>query len=95
MSLRPAIGLEWLKRHHNDLQHGYLINNEGKKTPIPRYYRKKIRDQYADLHERIDKAQYDHYLATQSDSKNADRLKDAETIHKRRAQLYDATRKPL
>lgn len=38
-STRPAIGRRWIEKHAADIQHGYLIH-EGKKTPIPRYYKK-------------------------------------------------------
>lgn len=47
MSLRPAIGKEWLEKFHNDLHRGFLIHN-GHKQPIPRYYKNKLRGLGAD-----------------------------------------------
>jgi hypothetical protein len=52
MSLKPAIGAEWLAKYRDDLQHGYLVEN-GRKHAIPRYYKDKIRDTYPELRERV------------------------------------------
>ena len=37
MSLKPGIGADWIQKHKADAQHGYLIN-DGRKTPVPRFY---------------------------------------------------------
>lgn len=44
MSTRPAIGLRWLTRYSRDLEPGYLVEEGGQHT-IPRYYRKKIKEE--------------------------------------------------
>lgn len=41
MSLRPALGLDWLKSYAGDLSHGYLVV-DGTKVGIPRYYKDKL-----------------------------------------------------
>ena len=38
MSLKPAIGTQWIKKYKTDLQHGYLVTN-GYKGRIPRHYK--------------------------------------------------------
>lgn len=45
-SSNPAIGLAWLEKHHADIQHGYLIQEGGKKTRLPRYYIKKLLEKH-------------------------------------------------
>lgn len=94
-SQRPAIGLNWLKKNHADLAHGYLIH-DGKKHPIPRYYKKVLQhhhDEQRKLHtaKTLQEAQLDdtnqhlsHSIAKPrpaSDAHHPDRLKAAEQIH--------------
>lgn len=85
MSLRPAIGAEWLKQYATDLQHGYLVQ-DARKHPIPRYYRDKIKEHYPELRDYI-QTQIDKQRATTTDKKDKQRLADTEIIHTRRKQL--------
>lgn len=46
-SLRPAIGKGWIDRFEGDcFPSGYLIE-DGFKTPVPRYYAKRLKDRYS------------------------------------------------
>lgn len=85
MSLKPAIGAEWLKKYATDLQHGYLVEGS-RKHPIPRYYRDKIKEHYPELRNYIQE-QIDKHRARITDKKDRQRLADTETIHTRRKQL--------
>jgi len=39
MSTNPAIGLEWIKKYaHQTIQNDYVLDPDGKKNPVPRYY---------------------------------------------------------
>ena len=42
-SKRPAIGLSWYNKYKQDLQKGYIVV-QGKKYPIPKYYKKLLDD---------------------------------------------------
>lgn len=92
-STKPAIGLRWLMKNHQDIQHGYIIH-EGQKKPIPRYY-KKILDKIAhnkyigpkQLHE-IQQYKTNLNLGNklaepkeETDKYTTPRLQDAEKIH--------------
>lgn len=82
-SLRPAIGRNWIEKHQQDLQHGYLIR-EGIKARIPRYYVKKL------LAEKTSAARHYNELKTggirqTTDKYSAPRVADAEKIHQQAA----------
>lgn len=85
MSLKPAIGAEWLKQYHDDLRHGYVVE-KGRKHPIPRYYRDKIKSEYPELQDYVEQQLAEHRLQV-SDKKSPERLRDTETIHKARKNL--------
>lgn len=87
MSLKPAIGADWLKQYATDLQHGYLVEG-GRKHPVPRYYRDKLKDTHPELHEQLEykMAQHRQHL---SDKRHPDRLRDTEIIHTRRKQILE------
>ena len=58
MSLRPAIGLEWLHKYYTDVYpHGYVISN-GHKIKPPRYYEIKHADINPDEHEKLTDERY-------------------------------------
>lgn len=84
MSNRPAIGMEWLKKYANDLTHGYITDNEGKKRRIPRHYIKTLKNQNNPLTEQIELAKYTHIKTNQGDSQSPERLADAEKIHRQK-----------
>lgn len=87
MSLKPAIGAEWLKRYAADLQHGYLVQGT-RKHPIPRYYRDQIKEQFPELREQIQLA-IEKQRQIPTDKKTSARLADTELIHLRRKQLLE------
>lgn len=86
MSLRPAIGNDWLKKYSTDLQHGYLVGQEGRQQGIPRYYRKKINELDYKLAEQLEEKTYRQRLNHPKDN-SPERRRDGEIIHKRRAEL--------
>ena len=88
MSLRPAIGADWLKQYATDLQHGYLTEG-GRKHAIPRYYRDKIKEQLPELREYIEQKLAEHRMNNIGDKKQPERLTAQEVIHKARAELYE------
>lgn len=90
MSLRPAIGKEWLEKHHTDLTRGYLVQN-GHQQQIPRYYRK-ILQQWSELPLyritgiRMTEADIENYIdqyteENTTDKNTPERRHDAELIH--------------
>lgn len=87
MSLKPAIGADWLKKYKDDLTQGYVVEN-GRKHPIPRYYRNKIKTEYPELHEYVEQ-QLENHRRQITDKKNPDRIRDTEEIHTRRKQLTE------
>lgn len=91
MSLRPAIGNEWLKKYHSDLEMGYLVAN-AKRTEIPRYYHKKLQQLQTHLWEEIDYRKQKHRLENPTDNTQPERLAAAEIIHKRRKELTENRR---
>lgn len=89
MSLKPAIGMTWLEKHKQDLQHGYLVSN-GHRAPIPRTYRERLKLQDPDLAEDIAIRKAQHRDRTQGgDNNTPERRKAAEQIHKRLKQLTE------
>ncbi|AXH76614.1 MAG: replication initiator protein [Microviridae sp.] len=79
MSLRPALGKNWLHAYKNDLSQGYLVT-DGQKGRIPSYYKKKLNE--------LDKflAEQSRFKASQA-PRPRDDLEAAERIHLRKAML--------
>lgn len=88
MSLRPAIGLTWLQRYHDDLQNGYLVEGT-RRHKLHRYHRNKIKEINPDLAERIDNALQAARLRipTANETEITRDLRAREKIHQRRKQL--------
>lgn len=53
MSLKPAIGTQWIQQYKTDLQHGYLVTN-GYKGRIPRHYKQQLKQNDPQLADRIE-----------------------------------------
>ena len=88
MSLKPAIGTEWLKEYATDLQHGYLVEN-GRKFPIPRTYKQKLRELYPHLAEDIDIRSAKHRQELPQETDHIARRQATEAIHKRYKELTE------
>ena len=86
MSRRPGIGQPWLEQFADDLRHGYLIN-DGTKTAIPAYYKRKIKEVDPERHFRL-KWEADDKRAA-APPQDPRRLRDAETIHKARRAMTE------
>lgn len=85
-SNRPGLGAHWLCEFANDTQHGYLIE-DGKKRPVPKYYRKLLHQLEQPQAAAIDAACAEQRIALHKDPNQALRRRAAEIIHKRRNQL--------
>lgn len=81
MSRNPGIGQPWLEQYADDLKHGYLIT-DGRKTAVPAYYKRKIKEVDPERHFRL-KWEADDKRAA-APPQDPRRLADAETIHKAR-----------
>jgi len=95
-SLKPALGKDWLDKHHAELGHGYTVI-DGKKTRMPRYYQKKINQTWEATKERLRTAQHLGDTRAQppqaTDKKDPERVKAAEKIH--RQQANEKTRRQI
>lgn len=86
-SRRPAIGADWLREYASDLRNGYLVEG-GRRHPVPRYYRDKIKERLPELREQIQIAIERHRLETrQGDKQDKERLEAQEIIHTQRRHL--------
>lgn len=85
MSLRPAIGNDWLARYHTDLTYGYL-EADARKHPIPRYYRKVLARDNPTLLEEINRRMEGHRINTPTDRGTPERRKDEMKIHEQKKQ---------
>lgn len=88
MSLKPAIGADWLAKYKEDLLHGYLVSN-GRKFAIPRTYRKRLELQDPALAEEIAIRTINHRRSYTTDANNPERRHASEVIHARRKQLTE------
>lgn len=83
MSLRPAIGKQWLEKYAKDLQHGYLIT-DGHRGPVPRYYKKWLKENEPNIWEMFEQKVQENLMKTQTDRNNPERQQAAEQIHKQK-----------
>lgn len=86
MSTRPAIGLDWARTYATDLIKGY-ITADGRKRPIPRYYREKIKEEQPHIHEHIEAARDAARNRMAHYDERERHLRETEKIHKRRREL--------
>ena len=89
MSLRPAIGANWVDKYASDLTYGYLVTEGGRKHGIPRYYQKRLEKMSPELVELLKANAAKHRMNNPSDRNEPDRLLASETIHKRRKELTE------
>lgn len=62
MSLKPGIGLDWLRKYRNDILNvGFIVDN-GSKVGIPRYYKEFLRLYESNRFETIDERNADFAL---------------------------------
>lgn len=78
-----GLGKAWLEKYHSDLVRGYIVNN-GKKQPIPRYYKTKLKEVYTDTYERLQHYEQQYRLDNQGDKNTPERRRDSEIIHEQR-----------
>lgn len=83
MSRKPPLGTEWLQKYKTDLTHGYLVTSEGRKTTIPRSYKKRLRKEDPQLAATIDKN-------TESAPRRLDNLAALERIHTHEKARHEA-----
>ncbi|WNK12419.1 MAG: replication initiator protein [Microvirus sp.] len=80
MSLKPAIGTDWIASYKKDLTHGYLVTN-GTKGRVPRAYRQQLQKTDPQLAEQI------AYASEKNRPRRMDNLRASEIIHTRRLEL--------
>lgn len=103
VSTRPPIGATWLQANATDLQHGYLIKRDGRRTKVPRTYLNRLereeqlhgpsqynipRPEGSGLTEQIKYTQWKATILQRQNLTDA-RLLAMEEIHERRKQLLD------
>jgi hypothetical protein len=88
MSLKPAIGSQWLHKYYLDLEKGF-ITVDGRKQTIPRAYLQKLKTIDPSLYDLISYKKHKHMEANPTDKNTPIRLADAEAIHQRRKQLTE------
>ncbi|AXH75777.1 MAG: replication initiator protein [Microviridae sp.] len=89
MSTNPAIGARWLFRYADDLKGGFLVA-EGRKVPIPRYYRSQLQEFFPVYAESLELSRAQSGVTFKSDSNLPARLADAEAIHVARKRLTES-----
>lgn len=89
MSRMPGIGMTWLEQYADDLKHGYLII-DGRKQPIPSYYKRKVKTINPERHYALKWKAQDETLDKPAVDKN--RLTAGEIIHRARRKLTAKTR---
>lgn len=82
MSLKPAIGMQWLEQYYADMKDGYLVTQNGRKISVPRYYRQKIKEIDCHQYERMEARQYRHRIDNPTDRNEPERRQAAEHIHR-------------
>lgn len=81
MSRKPPLGMAWLKKYSNDLTHGYITDNRGRKQSIPRSYTKILQNTQPELADEIQTRLEWHAIRTGGRDDKYDRLRDQEHIH--------------
>lgn len=89
MSLKPAIGAKWADKYATDLGQGYLVQEGGRKTSIPRYYQKRVKELQPLFFEALQANAAKHRMKNPTDNNEPERKRDAEEIHKRRKELQE------
>lgn len=86
MSLKPAIGTDWVRQYADDLTKGY-ITQDGRKHNIPRTYKLKLNPMHK---EEIEARLAAHLRDNPTDNNTPERRADAEKIHRHRKQLQES-----
>jgi len=78
MSLKPGIGERWYEQFKNDcFPHDYCVLPDGRKTPVPTYYLKLLKEQDPDLYNQLRDARIEK--AQDNPNNTPERLKTRET----------------
>jgi len=89
MSLKPAIGMQWLEQYKTDLKQGYLVTQNGRKIGVPRYYRQKIKSIDCHQYEDMEVRQYVNRINNPTDRREPERLQAQEHIHEQQKRLNE------
>lgn len=85
--IRPSkgIGHAWLTQFHQDLARGYYTDGHGRKQAIPRYYKRKLKEEHRDTAMTLEYYQHLYELTNQQGDKNTEaRRLDAQRIHEQK-----------
>lgn len=84
MSLKPGIGETWFKKYKTDLfPHDYAITPDGRKTPVPKYYRKLLEREDPELADQLRQARIEK--AKDNPDNSAERLATREFCQQQKA----------
>lgn len=89
MSLKPAIGATWADKYATDLGQGYLVQDGGRKSAVPRYYQQRVKDVQPLFWEALQANAAKHRAKNPTDNNEPARKQAAEEIHLRRKQLTE------
>lgn len=81
MSLKPGIGAGWLEKFQSDVfPHDYIVNSQGAKLPVPKYYNKRF--QCSNPYE-YDEIQHERFLNSRKfiDDNTPERLQIKKQVH--------------
>lgn len=94
MSLRPAIGKEWLQQYAGDLAKGY-VTSQGRKQSIPRTYQNWLKEHHTNIYEQLEDKKAQHLrdnLSAYAERNNPARQYAAKIIHLRAKQESERNR---
>lgn len=80
MSLRPAIGADWMKQYASETYPSDTVIMRGKETKPPRYYDKLLKRSDAELHEKIKKVRKKRTIQLQQLRNNSPGRKKARKL---------------
>lgn len=86
-SLRPAVGASWYEKYKMDLRHGYVIAN-GSKYPIPRFYWKKLKEDFPELAEDIGFKRYEYSRSLDPAERTEARMQVRELVARAKKRFY-------
>lgn len=85
LRMSKGIGHSWLSAFHSDLARGYYTDGHGRKHAIPRYYKRKLKEEHKTTAMTLEYYQHIYELQNKESDKNTEnRRHDAQVIHEQR-----------
>lgn len=92
MSLRPGIGARWYEQFKSDLYPGDVAVFDGRRAPVPTYYRRKLAAEDAEVSEEMEYARYMRSRDVPRSEKTAERRLVAERVKTARHKFFTPER---